>query len=197
MLLNKDTKIFGKNIILVPYKKEHVLQYHEWMKSEELQKLTASEPLMLEKEFEMQQSWMTDNNKCTFIILDRDMYESSKDEIKSMIGDTNLFFCDDSFTVAEAEIMIAKPEFRGLHRGREAILMMLFYGIKELNVKQFIVKISLENIISIKMFEKIGFIETSTSVVFNEITMEKLVDSAWTDWIKNNIDFDLQRDNFR
>lgn len=37
-------------------------RYHEWMKSEELQKLTASEPLSLEEEYQMQLSWRQDNN---------------------------------------------------------------------------------------------------------------------------------------
>lgn len=35
-------------------------RYHEWMKSEELRRLTASEPLTLEQEYAMQRSWRED-----------------------------------------------------------------------------------------------------------------------------------------
>ena len=33
--------------------------------------MTASEPLTIEEEYEMQQSWLEDPTKCTFIVLDR------------------------------------------------------------------------------------------------------------------------------
>nr|CAD7431194.1 unnamed protein product [Timema monikensis] len=110
-------------------------RYHNWMKSPELQQLTASEPLSLEEEYRMQQSWSEDEDKCTFIILDRLIYEVSKDEIAAMIGDTNLFFhssedCEDCVKVAEAEIMIAEVASRGKRRGWEALLLMLRYGDK-------------------------------------------------------------------
>lgn len=37
-------------------------RYHEWMKSPELQQLTASEPLTLEQEYDMQKSWREDDD---------------------------------------------------------------------------------------------------------------------------------------
>nr|CAD7605333.1 unnamed protein product [Timema genevievae] len=70
--------------------------------------------------------------ECTFIILDRLIYEDSEDEIAAMIGDTNLFIhsSEDCVKVAEAEIMIAEVASRGKHRGWEALLLMLRYGDK-------------------------------------------------------------------
>lgn len=105
--------------------------------------------------------------------------------LDAMIGDTNLFFSnDDDRVVAEAEIMIAEPPARGKRRGWNAMLLMLLYGITYLNVKQYVVKISLDNEVSIKMFKNMGFIETSVSQVFAEVTMNKLVDDSWIKWIR-------------
>lgn len=37
-------------------------RYQEWMKSPELQLLTASDPLSLDEEYEMQKSWLMDED---------------------------------------------------------------------------------------------------------------------------------------
>ena len=69
MKLNQSTILYGKiiNVIkpgnkinLVPYKAHHVPIYHEWMKLPDLLEMTASEPLTLDQEYAMQQSWLND-----------------------------------------------------------------------------------------------------------------------------------------
>ncbi|XP_023290675.1 N-acetyltransferase 9 isoform X2 [Orussus abietinus] len=128
MKINKSTRITGKNVVLVPYKEKHVLRYHEWMKSPELQRLTASEPLTLEQEYSMQRSWHEDADKCTFIILDKHQLEETRNEIEAMIGDTNLYLNDpEEPSTAEVEIMIAVTKNRGKGHGWESVIHMLRY----------------------------------------------------------------------
>lgn len=51
------------------------------MQDEEIQELTASLPLTIEEEYQMQQTWLNDQDKCTFIILSRQLFEQTHDEI--------------------------------------------------------------------------------------------------------------------
>ena len=86
MKINEKTVIYGSRVILVPYEKEHVEKYHGWMQSEEILQTTASEPLTLENEYKMQESWREDEDKLTFIILLASDVEDGHPEIDSMIG---------------------------------------------------------------------------------------------------------------
>merc|ERR1711860_278165 len=108
----------GQKVILVPYCEKHVGEYHEWMKSPELQRLTGSEPLTYEEELQMQKSWRDSEDKCTFIILHKETFDEDQDEIRAMIGDTNIFLNEK---VGEAEIMIAKSKFRGQKLGEKKL----------------------------------------------------------------------------
>merc|ERR1712086_888276 len=69
---NMSACISSERTVLYPYRPEHVEPYHEGMKDPWLQEMTASEPLSLEEEIEMQRTWREDADKCTFIVLDRE-----------------------------------------------------------------------------------------------------------------------------
>jgi RimJ/RimL family protein N-acetyltransferase len=173
MLENWNKCIYGSKVILVPYKKDHVAKYHEWMKNPELQELTGSESLTLEQEYEMQETWRDSEDKCTFIVLSREIYEGNENEIGAMVGDTNLFLTcgDDGEKVAEAEIMIAEESARGKRLGWEAACLMLAYGASDLGVDVYEVKIKCRNEKSLGMFGKLGFVEVCRSEVFQEVTL--------------------------
>lgn len=174
MRINENTKLIGNKLIFVPYKKHHVEKYHKWMQSTELLEKTASETLSLDQEYEMQHSWWIDDDKCTFILLSKNNINSkSKEcEINSMIGDVNLFFNNmDNKNEAELEVMIAETLHRGQGLGKEAVVVMMFYGYLYLNVSLFSVKIGFSNVASIKLFTKLGFKEVSKSNVFKEVTL--------------------------
>ncbi|XP_043271264.1 N-acetyltransferase 9-like protein [Venturia canescens] len=185
MKINVNTRIVSKSIVLVPYREKHVPRYHLWMKSPELQHLTGSEPLTLQEEYDMQKSWREDENKCTFIVLDRQILLTTGQEIESMIGDTNLYFNNtEEPCTAECEIMIAEESARGRKMGMRAMILMFRYGIDFLKVNKYVAKIKLDNDRSLGMFTKLGFNEVSKSAVFHESTMEKQVDDEWIKWLK-------------
>ncbi|XP_038633181.1 N-acetyltransferase 9 isoform X1 [Scyliorhinus canicula] len=185
MRLNAEVELRGRVVVLVPYRATHVPRYHQWMQSEELQKLTASEPLTLEQEYQMQRSWREDADKCTFIVLDKLRWVSgSYTEEDCMVGDVNLFLTDaEDSTMAEIEIMIAEPSYRGMGFGKEATMMMMYYGMTKLGIKTFQAKIDLENTISIAMFQNFHFKEVSVSDVFQEATLLLTIDSCRRKWL--------------
>ncbi|XP_067671120.1 N-acetyltransferase 9-like protein isoform X1 [Haliotis asinina] len=183
MRINENTFLFGCKVVLVPYERHHVPRYHTWMQSEELQELTASEPLSLEEEYSMQEAWRQDQDKCTFIILDADLYKKSSEqtqcdrEIGAMVGDVNLFFNEEGEKhVAEIEIMVAESSARGRGLGKEALLSMMRYGVAVLGLTKITAKIGYSNSPSLAMFNKLGFIEVSRSDMFKEVTLELMVD---------------------
>ncbi|KAF0461552.1 ATP12-domain-containing protein [Gigaspora margarita] len=165
MKANENLVIIGEKVILVPYRPEHVPKYHEWMQSSFLQEMTASEPLTIDQEYEMQKSWHMDENK--------------------MVGDINLFFNDhDSSSIAEIEIMIAEKTHYRSGLATNSLFLMFNYAINNLKISKFTAKISVKNHASITLFtKKFNFIQTNYSEVFQEISLELCI----TDYVKNFI----------
>ncbi|ESQ36978.1 hypothetical protein EUTSA_v10002661mg [Eutrema salsugineum] len=170
----------GKIVVLVPYMAAHVPKYHRWMQDSALLQATGSEPLSLEQEYEMQISWTQDPNKRTFIVLDKDLINGElaygEPHVEAMAGDVNIYMNDvDDPKVAEVEIMIAESKSRGKGIGKESVLMMMAYAIKNLEIHKFTAKIGDSNTASLSLFRKLGFEDSSYSGIFKEVTLEYMV----------------------
>ncbi|XP_032473919.1 N-acetyltransferase 9 isoform X3 [Phocoena sinus] len=186
MRLNQNILLLGKKVVLVPYTPEHVPRYHEWMKSEELRRLTASEPLTLEQEYVMQCSWQEDADKCTFIVLDAEKWQAQlgTSEESCMVGDVNLFLTDlGDPTLGEIEVMIAEPSCRGQGLGTEAVLVMMSYGVTKLGLTKFEAKIGQGNEPSMQLFRKLHFEQVAVSSVFQEVTLRLTMSERERQWL--------------
>lgn len=167
----------GKKVILVPYMKEHVPKYHQWMQDPALLQATASEPLTLEQEYDMQLSWTQDPFKQTFIVLDKELvigeFIHGDPHVEAMVGDVNIYMNDlEDLKTGEIEIMIAEPKSRGKGLGKESVLMMMTFAVQNLGINIFRAKIGESNKASISLFQNLGFKENSYSEIFKEITLE-------------------------
>jgi RimJ/RimL family protein N-acetyltransferase len=194
---NASTRITGQHVVLVPYCRRHVDRYHGWMQDKELQTLTASEPLTVEEEYRMQQTWRDDADKCTFIVLDRHALEAhaassrhvSVDavgagpahggaaaapppDVAAMVGDVNLFLGEAGPGGREADINIMVAEKRARRRGlaREAMLLMMRFGAERLGATRFVAKILDRNGASLRLFlsQPLGFRVWRKVEVFGE-----------------------------
>ncbi|KXN73940.1 n-acetyltransferase 9 [Conidiobolus coronatus NRRL 28638] len=204
MLLNYNTVLDSEKLTLVPYRPEHVAKYHDWMEDEEIREQTASERLSLKEEYEMQESWKNDQDKCTFIILDKvQSLSNGSDEVykPKMIGDVNIFIHDfDGEKHGELELMIAEKSYRKKGYGTQAIFLMMAYGHLKIGLKRYEVKIGVENQASINLFkEKLGFEQISFSNAFQEVTLELIIEEGkaypWIELFNNSNQ--LEYDSFK
>ena len=180
---NWSISLVGQVAVLVPYRRRFVAKYHAWMQSPALQEATASEPLSLEEEYEMQQTWHKDPKKCTFILLSKTALASGvNDELASMAGDVNLFLNDpDDPYNAEIEVMIAEEACRRQGLATEALKMLIGYGATALRIARFYAKIGEANAASLELFKGLGFREIAYVKAFGEYELEFLVSAAGVD----------------
>lgn len=151
---NSKTIVVGQKVVLVPYREEHVEQYHAWMQDETLLEQTASERLTLEEEYENCESWRADPKKLTFIVLRNN----------HMVGDVNLFLNDDG---AEVQVMIVTERRQGL--GSEAVRLLLGYAPA---ASRYYAKIATWNLASLALFQGLGFEQVGLNEAFQEYEYE-------------------------
>jgi RimJ/RimL family protein N-acetyltransferase len=61
--------LIGPRVRLVPYQRKFVDKYHAWMTDPYVLEMTASEPLTVEEEYEMQQTWLQDPHSKTSLFV--------------------------------------------------------------------------------------------------------------------------------
>ncbi|XP_042490589.1 N-acetyltransferase 9-like isoform X1 [Macadamia integrifolia] len=142
-------------------------------------KLTGSEPLTLDQEYDIQLSWNQDPNKQTFVVLDKQLvvgdffHGDPPVEGKSfrgqyvkeqtihytcvaMVGDVNIYMIDlEDTQLAEIEIMIAEPKSHGKGLGEESILMVMTFAVENFGIHIFRVKMGESNTASLNLFRKL------------------------------------------
>eukprot|EP00924_Labyrinthula_sp_SR-Ha-C_P001126 augustus_masked-scaffold_7-processed-gene-14.52-mRNA-1 protein AED:0.35 eAED:0.35 QI:0/-1/0/1/-1/1/1/0/172 len=165
-------EIVGEKCVLVPYERHHVEQYHNWMKNPNILELTASEPLSLQEEYDMRDSWENDREKLTFIVL-----EVNK---RKMVGDVNMFFHDYliendiEYGVGEVEVMIAEKTARRKGIAIEAVTLILKYAKETLGTRKVVAKVGAGNVPSLNLFrDRLDFDTDGKPNVFNEVALTK------------------------
>ena len=188
MRLNESLLLQGPLARLVPYRPEHVPQYHAWMQDPALLELTCSEPLSLEEERANQISWCEDELKLTFIVCAAPPGEPLGDLRHGMAGDVNAFFVawdtesdepaapgadpDSQPLLAEVEIMVADSAQRRRGLGREASLLFLQCVASRVpRVCAFCAKIGEDNEPSLRLFQQLGFREHKRLTAFQQVEL--------------------------
>jgi RimJ/RimL family protein N-acetyltransferase len=96
--------------------------------------------------------------------------------------------------LSSSKLFKTESEARTQGHGKESTLLLLRYAIQHLNVTSFTAKISLKNAPSRKLFETwFQFKEVSVSEIFQEVTLERIVDDAWKQWVMEKAEWELGR----
>ena len=223
MLLNANVALCTNKIVLVPYSSLHVPRYHEWMKDPDIQKATASEPLTIEEEYDMQRSWRLDADKLTFIagVPTTSLHDTQSlrgQEGYDMIGDVNLFISidqhdteDTEVLVGELELMIAEKTQQGRGLGRAVLVAFLqfvvehevgivdeYCGGRQVNCGSKFdylrVKIGKDNERSLRLFAGLGFTQVGEANYFGEVEMRRTLNHHDVTELRQRFNLDESRE---
>jgi methionyl-tRNA synthetase len=179
MLLERCSLDESLSFSLVPYTRDLVPAYHSLLYEDTtLLDATKTESLSLEEEYQNQLRWESDQSQLIWVLID--------DKTGNIAGDINCFFqIDDDESspeatapsyIAELNLMIAK-DYRRCGLASLIIQKMKQRAISycqdifQSKIDRFIAKIDDQNVASIKLFEKLGFLHHRHLPCFNEVHM--------------------------
>lgn len=171
---NANIQLVGKHVTLVPYRAQFVPKYHQWMKDPYLKEMTASEELSIEEEYEGQQSWLSDDSKLTFIVLDSEHQGATLGSVDAMAGDVNVILNGEGG--AEVMVMIAEESCRRKGLAKASVELIVWFTHMKKKIDRFFCKISSKNTASLALFqEKLGWTKCGYTECFDEVELEYVI----------------------
>ncbi|NLW02501.1 MAG: GNAT family N-acetyltransferase [Clostridiaceae bacterium] len=143
------SKIEGERVFLSPISMDDLEQYTVWMNdlsmTMNLGQAQAAISLAAEKEF------------LDKLIKEGHNYAIVLKTNETLIGNCSLFNINHIHRTAETGIFIGDEKYRGKGYGTEAMLLLLAYGFKILNLNNVMLKVFSFNQRAIRSYEKAGF----------------------------------------
>ena len=142
----------GKIIDLVVKNIDHIRIYHRWVNDPVVRTYIGVDlPEALEV---LKKEWFPDERDEKSV-----WFEIWHKKDKKPIGLVGLFKISHTHRSAELGIFIGEPEYWGQSIGPEAAKLMIEYGFDTLNFHKIVANVNVPNTRSLKMCEKLGFIE--------------------------------------
>ncbi|HOQ75070.1 MAG TPA: GNAT family protein [Thermoclostridium sp.] len=143
------SKLVGENILLSPINIDDLEQYTAWLNdlSITINLGNASTPISLASEKEFLEKLTREGHNYAIVLK----------ENETLIGNCSLFNINPIHRTAETGIFIGDEKHRGKGYGTEAMMLLLAYGFKVLNLNNIMLKVFSFNQRAIKSYEKAGF----------------------------------------
>lgn len=156
--------ILLEKVVLTQFTEKMIQKYYEWLQDIDIQRDTCTEGLSVEEVAGLMEVWARPG-VYTFIICDKNKVALGSEE-ESMIGDLNLFVNESS---VEVNLMVAEKGYRKLGIGKEVVGFVEKFAKEVLGLKQVVAKIGENNLASIGLFKKMGFVEFERNTDFGEL----------------------------
>lgn len=142
-------KIVGDKVYLSPMNSDDYLKYTEWLNDYDVAKGVNQYVNMISINGEKE--WLENaiNDKYTFAVVCM-----NNDEL---IGNISLMNVSNIDKTAELGIMIGNKKYHSCGYGSEAIIILLNYAFKHVNLNNIMLKVYSFNTGAIKAYEKCGF----------------------------------------